>query len=315
MTPPPSSLQPTMSLERIEVELPQLRTIESVVREAGQGPDQVPLLRNSGLRQVPVAPPGRLADLIEPAVRRALSDLEPDDLGGGLLAHSVPVTAPMGTPVLEPLLAQLGHRGVPVVAVSGQPCAVLHMAIRLAAGWLSSLPAGSRILVVGADRAYSSKERLFFGSVMGDAAVAIVANAGGERNRVQSSFQHAHLKACQGMLSAADSIAKFRAANPLLIRAAILECLDSAGRSLEDLDVLVPHTPYLAVWEVIARLLEIDRGRILTDYIGETGHLNSNDSFVHYSRAIVEGRIRPGDLALLVNPGFGGTCGCTLILC
>ena len=70
----------------------------------------------------------------------------------------------------------------------------------------------------------------------------------------------------------------------------------------------------MMIWDTVAELLRFPRERIMTDYLNETGHLNSNDSFVHYIRAVDEGKIQDGDLVLLINPAFGGTRGCTLIL-
>jgi len=68
------------------------------------------------------------------------------------------------------------------------------------------------------------------------------------------------------------------------------------------------------MWDPIAKILRFPREKILTEYMEQTGHLNSNDSYVHYIRAVNEGKIKEGDLALLVNPGFGGTRGSTLIM-
>jgi 3-oxoacyl-[acyl-carrier-protein] synthase-3 len=69
------------------------------------------------------------------------------------------------------------------------------------------------------------------------------------------------------------------------------------------------------IWDIVSELLRFPRSKIMTDYIEDTGHLNSNDSFVHYARAVTDSRLRPGDIALLVNPGFGGTRGCTALRC
>ncbi|WP_371821593.1 3-oxoacyl-[acyl-carrier-protein] synthase III C-terminal domain-containing protein [Catellatospora sp. IY07-71] len=67
------------------------------------------------------------------------------------------------------------------------------------------------------------------------------------------------------------------------------------------------------MWDTVANLLRYPRERIVTDFIRHTGHLSSNDTFVHYHRARMDRRVDDGDLVLLVNPGFGGSQGCTLI--
>jgi 3-oxoacyl-[acyl-carrier-protein] synthase-3 len=135
----------------------------------------------------------------------------------------------------------------------------------------------------------------------------------GASDRILNCISDTHVVAFDGERSDADAITAFRAANPARIRAAIVRCLSEAGLKIDDVKYVVPHTPYGSIWDLVADLLRIDRTRILTDYLSETGHLSSNDVFAHYDRAVRDGRITTGDLALLVSPGFGGTRGCTLI--
>ena len=187
------------------------------------------------------------------------------------------------------------------------------MAVQLAACWLADIAEESGILLLGADQAYSVKERIFFGSAMGDAAVAGFLSRGAMHNRVLASVSQCEVIAYEGEMSPQEDIARFRKLNPLYIRHAIETCLKKGGVELKDLAFMVPHTPYTMIWDTVAELLRFPRERILTNYLSETGHLNSNDSFVHYIRAVREELIHDGDLALLVNPAFGGTRGCTLL--
>lgn len=302
-------------LEAIGCAIPRLQAVEEIVREAGLDDAFSQRLHLGGLHDVPVAAPGPLADLVIVAVNDVMAHVAPWRVGAFLFCHSVPIVAPMDVPFLNSILDAAGIERVPSVTVSGQPCAILHNAVRLAGAWSRTLSAGRAVLIVGADRAYTARQRLFFGSAMGDAAVACIVSADSPRHRVLASYQHTHIMAAQGELSHPDRIAAFRELNPAHIRSAIFACLAQARLSIPDVALFIPHTPYLSIWDTVAHLARIPRDRILTDYIRETGHLNSNDSFVHYERAVREGRLKSGDVALLVNPGFGGTRGCTLIRC
>lgn len=302
--------------EHLACEIPENRvSVEDLIAECGYDRALLERLHDGGLCRVPVAPDGPLSDLIASALGRLMEAI-PDVAhrsGAVLVAHSVPIVAPADVPFLESVLDSVGFDSVPRILVSGQPCAILHMAVRLAAAWLEDLDRSDGVVIIGADRAYTALERIFFGSAMGDAAVAAFLIRDSPSHQVLSILNHTEVVAAHGELSQSEDIMRFRSSNPLLIRKIVNACLDAAGVNLDDIALLVPHTPYTLIWDTVAKLISFPRERILTDFIADTGHLNSNDSFIHYIRACAENRLKPGDLALLINPGFGGTRGCTLL--
>jgi 3-oxoacyl-[acyl-carrier-protein] synthase III len=306
----------SIGFEHMVFELPDHRVdVATLVREAGHGEDMVSRLHSGGLRSVPIQLGGNLTYL----VRRAVTSLAfkvrdfPTRTGAIVFAHSVPILAPMHTPFLETCVIDHPLDLVPRVAIGGQPCAVLHFAVSVAEAWLHNLPEDKGVLLIGADKGYAATDRVFFGTAMGDAAVAGFLTRTSRQHFVLASVSDCEIVACYGEDSAPEQITRFRQLNPLYIRAAIEACIARGGIRLQELAFIVPHTPYIMIWDAVAELMRFPRNRILTDYIGETGHFNSNDSFAHYIRACEEGRICEGDKVLLVNPGFGGTRGSTLL--
>ncbi len=296
-------------------EIPKtLRPVDQVVVDAGYDSAMVRRVREGGLRFVPVSdrPPG---ELLQKALERLVGHpgCSGRKVGGVLVAHSRPQWDQEVGTALDWALRANGLGTVPRVTLSGQPCAILHFAVRLGCLWAKRLATEAGVAVVGIDVSTSATDRVYFGSVMGDAAVAGLLSCSSEEHIVLASHTDTQLVAVYGERSSAEDIQRFRQINPLAIRSAVLRCLDGAGLSLDDLRWIVPHTPYTMIWDAVAQLLQFSRDRILTSYIGETGHLNSNDSFAHYVRAVDEGIIEPGDRVMLINPGFGGTRGCTLM--
>ena len=293
-----------------------LEQVDQLVKLSTLNADALQKLVSGGLRKIPVDSEDQpLSVLVHQAIA-CLAEKIPDLAGRTemiMLAHSVPILAPSDVSFFDLCVDELGFENVPRIALSGQPCAILHMGVKLASGLLSDISSEHGVLLLGADKVYSPKDRLFFGSAMGDSVIAAFVTHETKRHQVLAVLSHSQIIAYDGEKSPAEDIAKFRALNPSMIRFAIEKCLAEGEVALDDLALIVPHTPYTMIWDVIAELLRFPRDRILTDYISETGHLNSNDSFAHYIRAVDEGRIREGDLALLINPGFGGTRGCTLI--
>lgn len=303
-----------LGIDGIAVALPPGQLVSDLAGAVGFGADTASTLRGNGLLAVPVAEPGPFIDFALQSVDRILAEF-PDaraDVRLVLLAHSAPLLTPGDGNLLADLIERAGLDSAISFVFTGQPCAVLHTAVHWALSALDDDADGSA-LVVGADRANDPEERFFFGSAMGDASIALLLGRRSERARIVGGYQHTELHASEGEWSAPSAIAAFRERNPLLIRSGIERCLELAGHRLDELAAIVPHTPYLSIWDTVARLLRYPRERIVTDYIGDTGHLNSNDSFVHFHRAALDGRIDPGDLVLLVNPGFGGSRGFTMI--
>jgi 3-oxoacyl-[acyl-carrier-protein] synthase-3 len=219
------------------------------------------------------------------------------------IAHSLPFAKGNQMEVSIP-------ENIPVRWLSGIPCAITHMGLKIA---VAQIQAGkyNRVLVIGADKAYSDRERRFFGTIMGDAVIATLIESGNGLHEVVGSRLDTVLFAPEGENTDASLIKKYRETLPLFMRNAYRDCLSENG--LDFVDYIAPHTPNRAIWDVFSKLTGFDRQFILDDNIYKTGHLNSNDSFYHYFTHCEAGTIQPGKTAMLINMGFGGTRGCTIL--
>jgi 3-oxoacyl-[acyl-carrier-protein] synthase-3 len=287
-------------------------TVDEVLAQAGLIGDTAmrSAILNNGLRQVRIWD-GSTASILYTALSRLADQVEGlvERVRLVIYGHSLTVAAE-----LTEAMDACGLALVPRLTLGGQPCAILHQAVKLAAEWAADLPTGQGVVVVGADRPETANDRVFFNSVMGDGAFAAFVAKGGDAHRLLASEVHTELIAAHGERSSDDAIARFRAANPLLIRRCMEACLARAGVLGFDLVAHVfPHTPNTKIWDLVAETARVPRQRIHSDAVAETGHINSNDSFIHYARACQAGLVVPGELSLLINPGFGGTQGCTLL--
>jgi len=303
--------------EEIVYELPKTSVdIKSLVQEAGFDEKMYERLKNGGLKKIPVSEEKNIGLLVNRAISKLIqkTPATTKHVKGIIFAHSIPSFCPQNVSFFGICLEQHGLNDIPRIAISGQPCSILHFAVQTAEYWLRGLPKDEGILLIAGDQAYSADERVFFGSGMGDVAIAGLIKRNTPRNRILACVSNTRIICVQGEASPDEDLALFRQLAPQLTRQTIMECLNKADVTLQDLSYIVPHTPYNAMWDPIAKILRFPREKILTEYMEQTGHLNSNDSYVHYIRAVNEGKIKEGDLALLVNPGFGGTRGSTLIM-
>lgn len=220
-----------------------------------------------------------------------------------LIGHSLPFIRGNSHPIQF-------DKEIPVYFFSGQPCAILHKTVQLGKELIES-GVYNKILVVGADKAYSDSERVFFGTIMGDGVVAMLLTDDADSNKILGNFVSTTIFAPNGENSEPEDILKFRDNNALMMRKAILNCMKEID--LDEVDYFVTHTSNRTFWDVMAKLLRCPREKFLDQNICNTGHMNSNDSFYHYIYWCEQGVIKPRDVVMLINPGFGGTQGCTLI--
>ena len=275
----------------------EVRCVEEIA--SGYSEEEIAHMYKIGLKRVPTDNGRMLQQMIQDVCRQITR--KPDCI---LIAHSLPFIRRNGQGL------ELYWQDVPVYYLSGMPCAIMHKAVEIAAS-LVEKEKYHDILVIGADKAYSDQERIFFGTIMGDGVVALLIKKEEGTHQILSSFVSSTILASDGENSSEADISAFRNVNALLMRRAMEKCMEKAG--LEKVDYYVTHTSNREFWDGLAKMTGIPREAFCDSNIRNTGHLNSHDSFFHYYYWCNRDVIRPGQTAMLINPGFGGSQGCTLL--
>ena len=272
-----------------------VRTVEDIAGTCTE--EVVTNMRKIGLDRVPTDNERILWDMIKCAVGKITH--KPDCI---LIAHSLPfIIQDNGADSID---------GIPTYFISGLPCAIIHKTVQIAC---EHIYAGKyqKVLVIGADKAYSDQERIFFGTIMGDGVVALLLSEKATGNYIVSSQISTTIYAPDGENSNPDDIAEFRSRNVFMMREAINTCMNKAG--IDKVNYFVTHTSNRGFWDGLSQACRLPRDMFLDGNIRNTGHMNSHDSFYHFFYWLHTGQLKKGDLVMLINPGFGGTQGCTLI--
>jgi 3-oxoacyl-[acyl-carrier-protein] synthase III len=273
------------------------------------------IMRENGLQSIPVSNIKDIDSLIEKALMTAINigALNLNKIKTIFLLHSLPGFC-LPNSIFSTLTGLKKHiLNVPIVPISGQPCSIFHYGIQLAIRILECSEINSQVALIGVDLAPSHKSRFFFGSAMGDSLITAIISSSAFGDTILATYTDTNVIVTDGEDSPQKDIQKFRNANPFYIREAIEKCLSIAKIQLSDIAWIIPHTPYLKIKDIIGDIMKFPKTKILTNYISETGHLNSNDSFSAYKRLCNDNIILQNDICLLVNPGFGGTRGVTII--
>jgi 3-oxoacyl-[acyl-carrier-protein] synthase-3 len=214
--------------------------------------------------------------------------------------------------LLSEAVAETPYHNIPVIPISGQPCSIYHFGVQTALRSIRRNKSKSKEIIIGFDIAVSNRSRFYFGSAMGDCVTIGLIGTDKIKYEIINSLSISNIIASNGENSPKNDITRFRLTNPSLIRTTIDKCLESASLKLSDINWIIPHSPYKKIIDIIVSIVDFPKEKIILDYISITGHLNSNDSFCSFSRSC-NGKILHNDIALLINPGFGGTCGVTIL--
>ena len=103
----------------------------------------------------------------------------------------------------------------------------------------------------------------------------------------------------------------FKRAGAIMVDAC-LRVLEKAGVSLEDVDLLVPHQANLRIIQSMVKRLEIPEEKVMIN-IHRYGNISAASIPVALTEARQAGRLKDGDLVLVVSFGTGLTWGAMLI--
>jgi 3-oxoacyl-[acyl-carrier-protein] synthase-3 len=284
------------------------------------------ILERTGIRERRIAAPEQaLSDLALPACRDALDEagVEPGEIDFLVCAT---VTPDMAFPTSAAILADtLGMPDAAAYDLSAG-CTGFMYALAQAYGMLAS-GLSSKALVVGGDVLsrildWSDRSTLV---LFGDGAGAVVLErveeggflgfelgadgGGGEFLWLPSSGSRIFENSDKYVKMHGREVFKF--ATRVLVTSAE-KVLAACGRSVEEVDVYVPHQANVRIIDHAARKLGIPADRVVVN-VDRYGNTSSGSIPLALADAAAEGRIVPGALVLMTGMGAGLTWGSGLI--
>jgi 3-oxoacyl-[acyl-carrier-protein] synthase III len=287
----------------------------------------------TGIRERRIAAPDQaMTDLALPAAREALDQAgaSPASIDYLVVATVTPDTM---FPTTSALLADSLGAGEAAAYDLLAGCTGFMYALVQGYGVVASGLA-TRALVVGGDvlsRIVNWRDRstcVLFGDGAGAVVVERVDSRGGflgfELGADGGGGLHLSLPAGGSRLPAtADTVAAgqhfvhmngpevYRFATRVLVSSA-QKVLERCGRSVDEVDVYIPHQANVRIIEHAARLLGIPRDRVIVN-VDRYGNTSSGSIPLALADAQAEGRLRDGALVLMTGMGAGLTWGSALL--
>lgn len=251
------------------------------------------------------------------------ADLSPDDVDEIVVATDTPE---MMTPDTAALVQnRLGCRNVPTYDLGGSGCAGFIQALDVARSRILVNP--KRILVIGVElitRMISMKDRAT-AVLFGDGAGAVVLGPDSGRAEVLDVVSGTDGSAAEILTLAAggtrhpfneESLASgdynrlvmdgrrvFTEAVRRMSEAAV-EVVEKVGRSLSDVELVIPHQANIRIIDAVRRRLGLDEDAVYVN-VHEYGNTGSATVPFAMCEAVETGRVGQGDLVVLTAFGAG----------
>src|SRR5712691_2741999 len=285
------------------------------------------IVERTGIRERRIAAPEEaLSDLALPACRDAVEQAggEPGSFDLVIVAT---VTPDMSFPATAALLADtLGMPDAAAYDLSAG-CTGFMYAIAQAYGMLAG-ELVKRVLVVGGDvlsKILDWDDRstlILFGDGAGAVVLEQVSDGGGflgfELGADGGGGEHLWLPGSGSrVFEDPEKFVKmngrevFKFATRVMVTSAAA-VLEACGRSVEDIDVYVPHQANVRIIDHAAKKLGIPKEKVVVN-VDRYGNTSSGSIPLALADAAEDGRLKPGELVLMTGMGAGLTWGSALI--
>ena len=277
----------------------------------------------TGIRARHVVEPGVLtSDLAVAAARNALADagLEASDLDLIIVASSTPDypgSVPSTATVVQTSLGAVSAPAFDLGAVCSGFAYALHVAAQMVA-----TGANSRVLVIGAEtfsRVLNWDDRataVLFGDGAGAVIVGEVSEGGylggvlGADGAGGALLCITRSGECPGTIyQNGREVYKFAVQ---IMGEVALKAVESAGLTVADIDLLIPHQANIRIIEKAAERMGLPREKIVVN-LDRYGNTSAASIPLALDEAARAGRLQPGSLLVLVGFGAGLTWGANVI--
>jgi 3-oxoacyl-[acyl-carrier-protein] synthase-3 len=286
---------------------------------AGLVTSQPELLWRFGFDRVHVAKKESPYDLAMAACNQLLQDEAIDPSTVGLLIYGGPQgsTAFTHSPTREQsnaahrttarfqfpgtrLQYELGLDRATVFGMDQTACTTLLAAVRVARSLCITENIDRALCVVSEFfPADAGREAIF--NCTSDAAVAVLVERNGTRNRIAASTQVTKGYYWDPEAQRDELVASYFPTSKHVIDTVLAQ----AGWSPNDVSLILPHNVNRRSWEILLGLTQLSADRLWDRNLARDGHTLAGDNFINMADAMSQGAIQPGDRLLLFSYGYG----------
>jgi len=303
-------------IEQLGSGVPDAKVSVVELRETlGLSESQVRLYtRFLGLDTIAVAREQELSDLLVAAGGQALAGIDPSSVRHVIHAYTLQYTPPPGRRLLDKVLRELGLGHASAFGVTHQNCVAGLYALEVSRTLLQGAPEDAKILVLTGDRIPEREVHTIPDTtIMGEAVSACVVGKDTRGHRVIGSSTHVFGKFYQCLALSDELNLEYKKFYPEGLTGVMRRVMSDTGYEGNDIAAVLPHNVNRMSWKKVLTDLGIPSDRIYLDNVPKLGHCFTADPFINLRSARESGRVRRGDIVLMVGAGLGATFTATIV--
>jgi 3-oxoacyl-[acyl-carrier-protein] synthase III len=224
-------------------------------------------------------------------------------------AKTVPISVPHPISPVAELCSKLGLDHATAFTLTEHACASGLLAVDLCGTLLAADgdPSALALVLVG-EKAFTPAAQMIPGvSIMGEGVAAVLVAADGPADRLLGYATRTHSDRDGTVIMGPEQADAFRAIYSDGLAEVVHAALAEAGRSVDDVALVLPHNVNHMSWIRAARDIGVPFDRVFLDNVGRTGHCFCADPFINHRTVTESGRLRPGDVYVMTSVGLGVT--------
>jgi 3-oxoacyl-[acyl-carrier-protein] synthase-3 len=223
-------------------------------------------------------------------------------------ARTIEVVAPYPLMQVQEVARALSLDHAVAFAVTQHSCASGLLSVSLAGQLLSGDPDRRALaLILTGEKAFSPTVQFIPEvTLMSEAASAVLVAADGGHDRLVGYTSKIYGQHSAGLETEDDRKAEFYATYVPALARTILDAVESAHLTLDDISLILPHNVNRITWVRLCKYLGLPIDRVFLDNIPDIGHNFCADSFLNYRTAHDFGRLHAGDRYIMAAVGLGG---------
>jgi 3-oxoacyl-[acyl-carrier-protein] synthase-3 len=226
-----------------------------------------------------------------------------------LYARGIPVVTPYPDNPLHQVCRVLGLHNAIAFTVTHQACATGLLAVDIAGRLLAGDGDPDALaLVLAGEKTFTRDARIVPDtSVFGEGAAACLVSADGPRDRLLAYAANVRGDFDGRLIENPELLNRFQREYHELLAEVILTALDRAGRTLDDVRIILPHNVNVVSWKRLCKRVGFPMDRVVLDNVPITGHNFAADAFINYRTAADRDLLHAGDIYVIAAAGLGAT--------
>ncbi|MGJ8628485.1 MAG: ketoacyl-ACP synthase III family protein [Sulfitobacter sp.] len=234
-----------------------------------------------------------------------------DDLDMVFYCHTLMSVVPIHHDAILPI-AQFSTDQNEVFSLTMNHCATAVSALEMIDVLLPE--DGTAMLLIGDKGFHRVLREIPNTTIMGESAVAmLVGRRPGKFRYVTTHTERRGKYSVMTGLVGAIEASGFAKEYVGFVTECIQNALARADLHISDVKLVLPHNVNLPSWEQIRDACGATPDQIYLKNVPRFGHMFNADPFLNLMDAVGEGRLKSGDLVLLVSVGLGATASCSVL--